>query len=249
MKLSPEERRHRRQRFQQMRPREKWEHIWTYYKAPIFLAVAVLVLLLSGAHRALTKKEPALYIACINVAAGDTLEQQLSDRYFSFAGLDPHRYQLLFYRDLYLSENPSAMDHEYAYASRMKVLAAINAKQLDLVLMNREAYDLCSGSGYLMELDTLFSEANPQKKALLPLLTENLVILEDNAIEFSLNQAAEYQTVTYPAVNALDLSGLSVFAQAGFSDRVYLGIVANTPRLAACEDFLLSLTDSPQIIP
>ncbi len=26
----------------------------------------------------------------------------------------------------------------------MKLFAAINAKQLDLVLMNREAYDLCS---------------------------------------------------------------------------------------------------------
>lgn len=34
----------------------------------------------------------------------------------------------------------------------MKLFAAINAKQLDLVLMNREAYDLCFQSGFLMDL-------------------------------------------------------------------------------------------------
>ena len=38
--------------------------------------------------------------------------------------------------------------------------------------------------------------------------------------------------------NALELTQLSAFQKAGFSDSVYIGIIANTPRLPACQDYL-----------
>ena len=131
--------------------------------------------------------------------------------------------------DLYLSDDPAASDHEYAYASRMKLLATINSKQLDLVLMNREAYDLCSASGYLLDLTNLVDSAY---------LTANQVILEDNAVEYNLNEAQEYIVVTQTQSNAVELTKLSAFQEAGFSDSVYIGIIANTPRLPACQDYL-----------
>ncbi|MCI7574727.1 MAG: hypothetical protein MSS94_08370, partial [Clostridiales bacterium] len=117
----------------------------------------------------------------------------------------------------------------YAYASRMKLLATVNSRQLDLVLMNREAYNLCSASGYLLDLSDILDSA---------CLTANQVILEDNAVEYNLNAAQEYTAVTETVYNALELTQLSAFQKAGFSDSVYIGIIANTPRLPESQDYL-----------
>ena len=223
MKLSPEERRQQREGFRQLTPAKKLEHIWLYYKAPILLTILALGILVSGVYRAATKKDPVMYLACLNVSVGEDMEARLTEDYLTCRGLNPTRTEMRLYRDLYLSDDPAASDHEYAYASRMKLLATINSKQLDLVLMNREAYDLCSASGYL--LDSAY-------------LTANQVILEDNAVEYNLNEAKEYIVVTQTQSNAVELTQLSAFQEAGFSGSVYIGIIANTPRLPECQDYL-----------
>ena len=229
MKLSPEERRHRREIFTSLPPAKKLEHIWLYYKAPILLTILALGILLSGVYRAATKKEPVVYLAYLNVSVGEDMEARLTEDYLTRRGLNPKRNEVRLYRNLYLSEDPDASDHEYAYASRMKLLAAVNSRQLDLVLMNREAYKLCSASGYLLDLSDILDSA---------CLTANQVILEDNAVEYNLNAAQEYTAVTETVYNALELTQLSVFQKAGFSDSVYIGIIANTPRLPESQDYL-----------
>ena len=206
MKLSPEERRQQREGFRQLTPAKKLEHIWLYYK-----------------------KDPVMYLACLNVSVGEDMEARLTEDYLTCRGLNPTRTEMRLYRDLYLSDDPAASDHEYAYASRMKLLATINSKQLDLVLMNREAYDLCSASGYLLDLTNLVDSAY---------LTANQVILEDNAVEYNLNEAQKYIAVTQTQSNAVELTQLSAFQEAGFSGSVYIGIIANTPRLPECQDYL-----------
>ena len=186
-------------------------------------------ILVSGVYRAATKKDPVMYLACLNVSVGEDMEAWLTEDYLTCRGLNPTRTEMRLYRDLYLSDDPAASDHEYAYASRMKLLATINSKQLDLVLMNREAYDLCSASGYLLDLTNLVDSAY---------LTANQVILEDNAVEYNLNEAKEYIVVTQTQSNAVELTQLSAFQEAGFSGSVYIGIIANTPRLPECQDYL-----------
>ena len=229
MKLSAEERRQRQEMFQQLSRAKKLEHIWLYYKAPILLTILALGILLSGVYRAATKKEPVVYLACVNVSIGEDLETRLTEDYILSEGGNPKRAEVRLYRNLYLSDNPAASDHEFAYASRMKLLATINSKQLDLVLMNREAYNLCSASGYLLDLSDILDSA---------CLTANQVILEDNAVEYNLNAAQEYRVVTETVYNALELTQLSAFQKAGFSDSVYIGIIANTPRLPKSRDYL-----------
>ena len=236
MKLSPEERRHRREVFTSLTPAKKLEHIWLYYKAPILLTILVLGILISGVYRAATKKEPVLYLACVNVSIGEDLETRLTEDYLTYRGLNPKRNEMRLYRNLYLSEDPAASDHEYAYASRMKLLATVNSRQLDLVLMNQEAYDLCSASGYLLDLSGIVGSVY---------LTANQVVLEDNSIEYSLNEASEYNAVTQSVYNALELTQLPAFQNAGFSGSVYIGIVANTPRLAECQRYFEYLIENP----
>ena len=101
-------------------------------------------------------------------------------------------------------------------------------KLLDLALLNQEAYDLCSSSGYLLDLSDLMDSAY---------LTANQVVLEDNNVEYTLNEAQEYTAVTQTVYNAVEVTQLSAFQEVGFSDIVYIGIIANTPRMAACRSY------------
>ena len=87
------------------------------------------------------------------------------------------------YSALYLSDDPEAENHEYAYASQLKLMGAINAGSLDVVLMNGEAYNILSQSGSLLELTDLLSRNNTALfRSAEPYLTGNTVILYDNSI-------------------------------------------------------------------
>lgn len=240
MKLSPAERTGQKEAFRKMTAREKIDHIYTYYKWPILLGLVAMVILCSTIHRMVTRKDVVLYTAYVNVAVGADLESVLHEEYLNTAGMDTQKSQVFFYRDLYLSNDPSAEDHEFAYASRMKILATVSDQKLDLVFMNREAYDILSRSGYLSELSELLPEA------LQPYLTTNAVVLEDNSIDFNLGNTDEYNEITEDSVNAIEVSTLPLFRQAGFPDTVYLGIISNTPRLSECTDYLAYLASTAE---
>ena len=242
MRRSPEEKQAARAAFRALPPARKLEHIWIYDKWFILLGLAAVIILGSVLYRTLTRRDRVLSLAVLNTLTGSRLEQTLGPEYLTWAGLDPAKAEVQVLTDLYLSEDASAMSHEAAYASRIKLLAMIEGKELDLVLMNREAYDILSNSGYLLELDSLAPE-NPLPAGLAEQLAENRVIVSDNAIEYRLGEAEEYQVETRPARNAVPGSALPLLEQAGFDEAVYLGVIANTPRLPACLAYLRYLGD------
>lgn len=245
MKISKEERAANRAAFKQMKAAQKADYIFTYYKIPLVLAAFALLVLGTVVQKRLAYKEPLLYCGFFNVSAGEALEAQLDSGFVSFVGRDPRRCAVEEYTGLYLSLDPATQDHEYAYASRMKLLATIESKTLDVVLMNREAYDILSANGYLLALPPLLAQDSALADRLAPHLAENTVILSDNQIEFDLGTAEEYVAETEQAVNGIDLSGFPLFAQAGFTGEVYLGVIGNTPRPGAVLDFIAYLDAAP----
>ena len=231
MKLSEKEKAARKAAFRAMGPGEKLGYIWDYYKWPILLGLVLLLVLGSVLHRNLTKKEPVVYLALANVALGEDLQRELTEGYLLHAGLDGRRQEVYLYLDLYLSDEADTLNHEYAYASKMKLMGAVSAQKLDLVLMNREAWDLLSRGGYLRELSGL-------PAALVPCLRENQVILSDNSIEYQLGEAETLQIETVTVINAVEINEFPLFSPAGFSEPVYLGLLANSPRPEASLDYL-----------
>lgn len=229
MKLTKEQKAAHRAAFRAMSPGEKLEYIWEYYKWPILLTLLVLGILIWAAQRELTKREPVLYLALANVTVGEDLEQALTTGYLTASDKNPRRQEVYVYRDLYLSDDADVLNHEYAYASRTKVMGAVQTQKLDVVLMNREAYDLLSAQGYLLPLDDA---------ALPPSLTSNEVILSDNAIEWQLNEADTHVRFTETVQNAVALSDRPLFQSAGFEDSLYAGIIANSPRTEEALRFL-----------
>lgn len=231
--------------FRAMSFSEKLDHIYTYYKLPIIVVLALLVFIGSTVWRQLTKKDVLLYAGLVNLSVGETLEEQLGGGFVTAAGSDPKRAEVYFYYSLYASDEPSAENHEYWYASQLKMMAAIESKQFDLVLMNREAYDVLSGKGYLLELDGVFAGEDDLCVFIRPYLTANTVILEDNSTELALGEAHWYEAVTEEVVNGIDLSHFALIEQAGFEEPVYLGIIANCAHRWETRQYLEYLAGLP----
>lgn len=189
--------------------KKRWEHIWMYYKMPIILFVIAVYILAYIGYRQATRKEEVLYLALVNVSAGEDLTEALTGGFLAQQGLDSGKQEVYLYNGLLLSETA---DQQYVYASRMKILGALAANQLDLVLMDAEARDAFLEEGYLADLRTI-----------------------DPGLEGAegLDRSGLW----------LDVSDAPMLAAAGFSGRVYLGVILESPhpdRSAAFIHYLLS---------
>ena len=238
MKLTESERAENREALAAMSLPEKLEYVFQYYRFPLVLALIAAVALGSVLYYRLTRREALLYVAYANIAVGDTLDEKLGEDFVRFSGQDPARSEVRRYRNLYLSRDAATQNHEYAYASQMKTLAAMANRQLDVVLMNREAYDLLSAGGYLLPLDGLLARDSTLSEKVAGLLVENTVILEDNDIEHRLDESVPYRAVTQEVANGLRVTDLPMFQRAGFSGDVYLGAIGNSARLDAVSQYI-----------
>jgi hypothetical protein len=245
MKLSPEERAANREAFIAMSLSERIDYIFAYYKLELVIALIIAVAGGSILTRTLMHKDAVLYLAYTNVAVGNDLDEALNEGFVRHRGLNTRKSEVYCYHDLFLSDDENVADHRYAYASRMKLLGAVDAGQLDVVIMNKDAYDILSSAGYLDDLSKLISKTDTSTQALLtPKLVTNKVILEDNKVEYDLNEAESYEATTAERVNAVDVSGLSLFKDGDFSGQTYLGVIANSPRKDAVIAYLEYLSDT-----
>lgn len=225
MKLPKEEKERYQKAFQEMSILQKLDYIVTYYKLPITLVTIALVFIGAVINIRLHHKNVVLYTSLINVEAGSELQEALTNEFIEETGFDLKKDAVNMYQGLYLTDNPASEVFQYVYASRLKVLAAIESHELDVVVMDREAYDTFSQSGYLLNLEgTELTDVFPNA------LVTNLVIYEDNAEEHAFDETIPYEAVTGEEKNAVNSADLTILREAGFGDQVYVGIIANTDR-------------------
>jgi hypothetical protein len=228
VKLTESERAENREALSNMSLSGKLGYVFEYYKFPLALALIAAVALGSFLYYRLTRKDALLYVACANIAVGDDLDRALNQGFARTIGANPDKKEVSLYRGLYLSRDATQQNHEYAYASQLKVLAAMANRQLDVMLMNREAYDIMSAGGYLLPLADLLGQDEGLYRRVADRLTENTVILEDNDIEHRLDETVPYSAVTESVANGLLISAFPLFEVAGFSGDVYLGAIGNS---------------------
>ncbi|MCI8638164.1 MAG: hypothetical protein HFG41_03220 [Coprococcus sp.] len=133
--------------------KQKIQYIWDYYKLPIVVFLIFLYIIGYTVHGHFSKKETLLYIGLVNVSAGEQLTTELSDGFIDFIDADASKEELKLYTGLFLTDDPHDPNHAYADASRLKILASIDDEQLDIVLMNKEAFDAFSQNEYLCEIE------------------------------------------------------------------------------------------------
>ena len=244
MKLPREEEAARKAAYKKMRPAEKLDYIVSYYKGQLILiCLALFILVWIIVHFAM-KKEPVLYLGLLNLSVSDETVELLTKEFLEEQGYNPGKYEVVFYPALYISEDPAAQNHEYAYASQLKLMASLNAKTMDLMIMNREAYDILSAGGYLMPLEGFLKGELSGRTA--GRLVSNTVILSDNDIEHRLDESIPYRAETEEVANAILISAFPRFARAEFSGDVYLGVIGNSERTEAVLQYIDYLTSPSQ---
>lgn len=214
--------------FHDLKGAKKIQFIWDYYKLPLLIAAVIVYALIWQIHARMTHKDTVLYMGAVNIQMGEILQEELTGSFLETQNLNDKHHEVFLNSSLVLTVSADANLSQYTYASRLKINAAIEAQEFDLVLMNREAYDAFSQNGYLYDLSVLL-DADLQR-ALSDSLITNTVILEDNASEAALDPSLTYHAVTQDAVNALDVTASPLFSAAGMDGTVYLGIIANSPR-------------------
>lgn len=220
------------------------QYLWDYYKLPLAAFAIAAYIILYAAYSHFTHKDTVLYAALVNVAIGETLTEELSSQFLTAQNLNPDKNTLRLYSGLYLTDDENNLYHEYTYASRMKILASIDAEQLDIALMNKEAFDAFSQKGYLYNLDELLAEQTPAlRKQLAPYFVTNTEILEDNSDALLFDSSAVYHAETKAYPMGLNLSDSPLIRKGGFSETVYLGIIKNSPRMNVVLDYLGYLFD------
>ena len=242
MKWTDAERAENREALARMTLPQRLEYIFEYYRFPLVLILIAVVALGSVLYYRITYKDTLLYLGYANIAVGSTLDSALCEGFTRSVGADPGKSEVKVYRNLYLSHDASVQDHQYSYASRLKMMAAMTGGQIDVLLMNREAYDIMSSGGYLLPLEELLKQDSSLFGRVSGQLTKNTVILQDNDIEHQLDESVPYQSVTESVSNAILISSFKLFAQAGFSGDVYLGVIGNSARMDTVLQFIDYLT-------
>lgn len=219
--------------------KQKTQYIWDYYKLPIVICLIFLYIIGYIAHGHFSQKEVLLYTGLVNVSASDQLTDKLSRGFPDSLDINTSKTELKLYTGLYLTDNPDDSNHEYTYASRIKIIASVDDERLDVVLMNKEAFDAFSQSGYLCNIEKLLRDTNPEVMSKLePYLASNTVILKDNADDMILDHSLSYQAVTDDFPMGLLISQEGLLKEAGFEDDVYLGVIKNSPRIDMAVEYI-----------
>ena len=219
--------------------KQKVRYVWDYYKFPIAVCLICLYIVGYTAYGHFTKKEVLLYTALVNVSAGEQLTNELDGGFLDFLGADASKTELELYTGINLTDDPDAPNHEYAYASRVKIIASIDDEKLDVVLMNREAFDTFAQNGYFYNMEELIRDTDLQSTAKWePYLVSGTAILEDNADDMLLNKSLSYKAVTEEYPMGLLISQKGLFKEAGFEDDVYLGVIKNSPRMDMAIEYI-----------
>ena len=219
--------------FNQLHGKAKLRYIWDYYKFPLVILCIVLYVIGYTIYGHCTQKTTILSVAFVNVAPGEALTEQLGHGFLTAQQINSGKNEVRLYTGLYLTDNEDDPNHEYTYASRMKILGAIDGEALDVVLMNKEAFDAFSQNGYLCDLEKLLSQkGNELYQELSPFLQTNTVILKDNSIDLYFDDSIAYsaQTEEYPM--GLDISQFPCIKDAHLNGTIYLGVIANSPHAA-----------------
>lgn len=227
------------EKIRNLRGKERLQYIWDYYKLPLAVFCILAYITISIIHGQLVHKETVLYTALINVTAGETLTEELSGGFLKARQLDDDKYSFYLYPGLYLTNDANSVSHEYTYASRIKLMAAVEGMELDVVLMNKEAFDDLSQEGWLCDLKELLLQEDPALyQALVPSLVRNTAVLDDNPPDSQSDESLPYDTKTGKYPVGLDLSGCAFIQKAGFQETVYLGIIKNSPRKDTAASYL-----------
>ena len=146
--------------FKDLTPKKKLQFIWDYYKIHIIITAVIICTIFSIIKTVRNNTSYDLYVAYINMTVNDSLTDSIQS--ISNLNIDS-------YTNLLITEDPQGENLEYAYASSMKVMSAISAEKLDVIIADSYGISYANESDYLVDLNEYIEQdASSLQKILAP---------------------------------------------------------------------------------
>ena len=226
-------------------PKERWEYFWDYYKWYILVFVLVLALLVQGIVGVCIRKDVIFHgflINCkINVQDKDFLQG-----FYDYADIDGKSKQAAMYSDMILTTGTTKTDIN----TFQRMMAGISVKEGDFVVADPTAFQLCAYSTGRIFIDLrTFLDTDSLEKIASRLYYIDGALLDK--LDAPLGETPDPNTLVYPDPHkpetmenpipiGIDISDRKAFQSAYYYDdtTLYLGVIANTPRIELIKLFL-----------
>lgn len=205
-----------------MTPREKLDHLWTYYKWVLVVLTVIIVIIcvvVTGYKNAHTE----LVFSGVIINTNVTLDGQnfLDTEFFDYLDGE-EKNQKTYLINLYYEDPETTSEIDYAYQALQKIQASLSVQELDYMIGDLVGVRTCMNFDALMDLRKVLTE-----EELRPYEEANAVLY------------LEYADTGEKIPVALELND-HPFAASGYLESTqdtYLAFFTNTPRLETCRIF------------
>ena len=164
MSVSSEIREEQKKALSTMTTKEKWAYFWDYYKIHVFVAVIVVVLIISFVRQYLEYKEPGFYAVLLNAGTTENnvgLSDIWQEDFQEFAQIDPEEYEVYIDTDMDMSDD--GMNAQYAIANRQRLIAMLQTGDISAIIADTENFESYARNGYFYDMETLLTAEELEK--------------------------------------------------------------------------------------
>ena len=195
---------------------QKVDHLWTYYKEYLLIAVFVAVLLVMSVSSFMNSaREPLLQGMMVNLTITQEGFDYLTQDYFDkIGGVEGKQYVELDYANFAdLADPTNGEDH---YNASLKLMARVSGQLLDYALLDQMSFEFYLTQGVYGKMSVLFSE-------------QELAEMGDRVIYAMQEEDGERWPV------AIDITDTDFVKDAASqNEKVYFILSGNQPDLEAC---------------
>lgn len=200
--------------------KEKVQHLWTYYKSTLLVAVIMIVVLSIVVNSIITVNTDTIVAGVtVNVHLSEEGMQYLGDDYYNKV-YDGSGLEKVFITDMAMYDITDAEHSEETYYTLMSMAALVSEQELDYMIVNQSALEsFIKYESILQDLRILFTQ-------------EELDALGTNVIHQQAGPDGEKIPI---AINISQVPFIKENASMG-DKPVYMTFALNSPREEACRD-------------
>ncbi len=200
---------------------EKMEYIWEYYKVQIIITVALVFFSISMIKLVYNniKYEEVFHCAIVNSLLSDTEEKYLQKGFGEYLEIDKEHDTLTFDSSyMFFWDDISYSSSDVTYSSRMKVAAALGARNLDIFVADKTYIEAGAPESQFYDLSEV--------------LPEDLYALVEDRLFYTKDEDG----IERPF--AIDIAGTHLDENVFYQEPPYLAIVSNTLNLDSAIEFV-----------
>lgn len=197
--------------------KQRWEHLWTYYRWVIIVAV-MTVMIISVIVSCIINLNTNTLIAgtCINVELSETGKGVLTEDFKAQYGTGV-KYEEAPLTQVYLDDFETTKNYQDNYYTLMSLLSLCSAQELDYIIADQVGMENMLKQEAYMDLSTFFT-------------ADELATLGDKVIMARSSEEEEDESVPV-AVDITELPFVQEFANLSENEKVYFAVIQNTTRL------------------